>query len=381
MIKRFLLLLVILIAGCAPKYPVTGPPKDPLPGTFFSSADESLSHKELASAMKGNDFILIGESHNNPCDHKVQAGIIEEMSRTGKSFALGLEMVSVDRQDILDRFNKGLIDVDNLREMLHWDESWGFDYELYRMIFETSRKYSVPVFALNVPREITRNISRHGMESLSFEEKTFLPENIIYPPQEQVEILERQFEFHQDMIQADEPYFQRFIAAQSVWDTKMASEAIRIHKDRQEPVVILSGTMHVKKGYGIEHRLRSLMPHARVTSIVPVRSLEMITSDNPYHFFCPPVRSGMRLGIVASEEDGQVMVTGVVKGSLAENAGLEKHDEIVKVDGKHISSMADLHHAAVNAAQGDREMVMEVLRNGRKEFINIRLMRAMPATQ
>ncbi|MFN2342247.1 MAG: ChaN family lipoprotein [Desulfonatronovibrio sp.] len=374
MIKRLLLLSVILLAGCASKYPATGPLKDPLPGTFFSASDEPLFINELVSALKENDFILIGESHNNQCDHKVQARIIEEMAWTGKSFALGLEMVSVERQDTLDRFNNGLIDVDNLHEMLHWDENWGFDYELYRMIFEASSKYSVPVFALNVPGEITRNISRYGMESLSFDEKIFLPEKIIYPPQEQVEILERQFEFHQDMIQADEPYFQRFIDAQSVWDTKMASEAIRIHKESQEPVVILSGSMHVNYGHGIEHRLQSLMPQARVTSIVPARSLEMITPDNPYYFFCPPVRSGMRLGIVASEEDGKVMLTGVVKGSLAESAGLEKHDEIVNVDGKFISSMADLHQAAVDAVQGDGEMVVEVLRNGRKEFINIEFM-------
>lgn len=373
MIKRLLLLFVILIAGCAPRYPVTGPPKDPLPGTFFSASEESLSPEELGSALKGNDFILIGETHNNPCDHKVQARIIEEISRTGKSFALGLEMVSVDRQDILNKFNKGLIAVDNLHEMLHWDENWGFNYELYRVIFETSRKYSVPVFALNIPGEITRSISRHGMESLSFDEKFFLPEQIIYPPQEQLEILEKQFEFHQDMIQGDENYFQRFIAAQSVWDSKMAAEAVKIHKKMQKPVLILSGNMHVKDGYGIEHRLRSLMPYARITRIVPARSPKMISSDNPYYFFCPPVRSGMRLGIVASATDGQVIVTGVVKGSLAENAGLEKHDEIVKVDGKDISFMADLHQAAKDAVQGDGEMIVEVLRNGRQEFINIEL--------
>lgn len=373
MIKRLLFLFVILLAGCAPKHPVTGPPKDPLPGAFFSASDESLSPEELVSSLKGNDFILIGETHNNPCDHKVQVRIIEEMARTGNFFALGLEMVSVDQQDILDKFNKGLIAVDNLSDMLHWDENWGYNYELYRVIFETSRKYSVPVFALNVPGEITRNISRHGMKSLSPGEKIFLPEQIIYPPQEQLEILEKQFEFHQDMIQGDENYFQRFIAAQSVWDSKMAAEAVKIHKKMQKPVVILSGTMHVKNGYGIEHRLRSLMPYARIVRIIPARSLEMITSDNPYYFFCPPFRSGMRLGIVASATDGQVMVTGVVKGSLAENAGLEKNDEIIRVNGKDISSMADLHQAAKDAVQGDGKMEMEVLRHGRQELINVDL--------
>jgi len=373
MIKGLLVifLLSFLFAGCAPKHPVMGPREEPAPGPFFSSQKTPVNEVDLVTALKDKDFILIGESHNNACDHQIQARIIELMAMEGQEFVVGLEMVSVERQEILDRFNKGLIDTDQLPEKLGWKEKWGYDFELYRPIFDTVRKHSVNLSALNLPSQVVRSISHYGLDYLSPEDRTYLPEKLIYPPPDQLEMLKDQFYFHEDLIQADQAMFERFVAAQSAWDTSMAHEAVKARQVQQKQVIILAGTLHVDKGQGIEHRLRVLRPESRIAGIVPVRSIEEISPDNAFSYFCPPASSRMRLGIVAEMENTKVMVTGVVQGSLAMESGLEKGDQIVRANEKEVSSLADLHAAAVEALEDDHEFRLEVLRNGRLEVFEI----------
>lgn len=368
--KLLFLSLFFLLAGCASRYPMTVP-QEPSPGTFFPTDKVRIKEKDLVVSLENKDFILIGESHNNACDHQTQARIVELLSRAGQAVALGLEMVNIENQDVLDEFNKGHVNIDELQAKLGWEENWGYDFDLYRPVFEAAQTYSVPVYALNLPRQVTGNISRHGLESLSSEDAGYLPEKIIYPPQEQKQMLQKQFALHQDLIDSDQARFERFLTAQSVWDSKMAFEAIRAHEAEQKPVVILAGTSHVDKGQGIEHRLRILAPETRIASMVPVRSLENVAVDNPYHYYCPPARPKMRLGIVAAKQGQKVLVRGVVPGSPAAKAGLKKGDQIVRAGHEEVSSLADLHGAAIKALKDDLSLKLEVLRSGKPKKFEI----------
>ncbi len=370
---RILLLTAVLIlfAGCAPKYPVAIPPHEPQPGAFFSSQGDPVDETEIIASLESKEFILIGESHDNACDHRVQALILEILSSAGHEVVLGLEMVDVERQGVLDKFNSGSVTVDELPDRLNWDENWGFDFELYRPIFETANRYSIPVAALNLPSRVTRIISRHGLDHLDSEDRAFLPKTLIDPPEEQMQMLGDQFELHSELIQAEQAKFKRFVAAQSAWDTKMAYEAIRHHELTQRPVVILAGTAHVDLGQGIEYRIRALRPESRIASLVPVRSTEDISSENTFSYYCPATTGRMRLGIVAVEHEARVMITGVVQGSLAMESGLEKGDIIVRAAGEDVSSLADLHRAGVQALNENSKLILEVLRDGRPEVFDI----------
>jgi uncharacterized iron-regulated protein len=372
MIKGLLLFLALsLFVGCAPRHPAMVLHEEPAPGAFFSSQKIPVKEADLVDSLKDKDFILIGESHNKACDHRTQARLIALLASAGEEIVIGLEMVSVERRDVLDMFNAGLIDTNQLSGKLQWDEKWGFDFELYRPIFETAREYDIHMLPLNLPPNLTRHISRHGLDSLSPEDRRFMPENLIKPPPDQLQMLEDQFGLHEDFIQTDETLFSRFVAAQSAWDTKMALEAVRARDAQQKTVVILAGTGHVDKGYGIEHRLRMIKPEARIIRIIPVRSLEDISADNPYYYFCPSSRERMRLGIVAEEDGERVMITGVVRDSLAMQAGLLVGDEIVRAGDEDMSSLLDLHRAAVNALSHEHGLRLEIRRNSSLEVFEI----------
>lgn len=372
MIKNQLafLSILILLAGCASKYPVTVP-LELSSGTFFSADKGRIKDSDLAVSFEGKDFILIGESHNNGCDHQTQARIIELMSSKGHAVVLGLEMVNIEKQNVLDDFNKGQINIDKVPEILGWEQNWGYDFNLYRPVFEAVQKYAVPVYALNLPGHVTGIISRYGLEGLSREDARYLPEKIIYPPKEQKKMLQEQFALHQDLIDSEQVSFENFLTAQSVWDSKMAYEAVRVHQTEQKAVIILAGTGHVDKGQGIEHRLRVLDPEAGIAAVVPVRSFKDISSDNLYYYFCPPAQPKMRLGIVAARQGRKVLVRGVIPESSAEKAGLKKGDQIVLAGHEKVGSLADLHKAALKALDEGKSLKLEVLRSGKTKRLKI----------
>ncbi len=359
----FLCSALLIAAGCAPKMPVHVQEPAPEPGDFYTGEGERLSSQEMVEKIKDKDFILLGETHNNPCDHRVQARIMDLLAGSAVDFVLGLEMVNVRRQDVLDRFNRGEISLEELPDRLEWSKAWGHDFDLYRPVFESAREHDIPVKALNLPSEVTRSISHYGLDSLDDEDRKYLPEKVSMPPEEQLHFLEQQYEMHQEFVPEDRSELQHFVQAQSTWDSKMAEMAGQFGYEHSLPVVVLAGSEHVRMGWGIEHRLLQQDAEARVTRVLPVRDIEDISPDNPLYFYCPPVQQGrMRLGLVMSRQDDALVVAGVVEDSAAERAGFKKGDEIIGVDSRAVREMSDLHQAAVKASETGEPVVFRVLR-------------------
>jgi len=363
-IRLFFLCFALLVAaGCAPKMPVHIEEPAPQPGEFYTGQGQRLSSQELVEQIKDKDFILLGESHDNPCDHQVQARIVHLLAQSGVDHVLGLEMVNVRRQDVLDRFNKGEISLEELPDRLDWSKNWGHDFDLYRPVFESAKEFGIPVKALNLPSGVTRRISHFGLDSLDEEDRKYLPEKIFMPPEEQLSFLEKQYEVHQEFVPEDRSELHQFIQAQSTWDSKMAEMAGQYGCEYSLPVVILAGSEHVRMGWGIEHRLLKQDEDARVARVLPVRDVEDISPDNPLYFYCPPVQQGrMRLGLVMSRQDDALVVRGVVEGSAADRAGFKQGDEIVGIDTRAVHDMSDLHEAAVKASETGEPIVFQVLR-------------------
>jgi uncharacterized iron-regulated protein len=56
----------------------------PLAGTIWNSAFEAVTIKELEQAVLNARFILLGEIHNNPDHHRLQAQLIDALVKAGR---------------------------------------------------------------------------------------------------------------------------------------------------------------------------------------------------------------------------------------------------------------------------------------------------------
>ncbi len=391
LIHRFLraagaLALAALLAACASLPELSGimPEPEPEPmqpvmpdfdvprGAFFTvnaSGAYLLDDADFGKLAGSVGYVLLGEGHSVVCDHGVQARALRAMAAAGVPPALGLEMVSVDKEPVLERFSRGEIPVDKLEKALDWGKVWGFPFDLYRPVFEAAAELKLPVAALNLPRDVVRALSAKGLEGLTPEQAAWMPYQLVPPPPAQVESLRAGFEMHSQFRAKDEAPdrdLERFVAVQSAWDTKMAEAAVEARNKYERPVAILAGSGHVENGWGIAYRLLGLDPATAVLLVMPWRGDEPVDPQAGNVFFHCPETHASRLGFTLEARDKSALVVSVAPGSAAEKAGFKAGDELVEAGGQAVDGLWSLHTAAAKAKAEGKPLTFGILREGQR---------------
>lgn len=294
-LQLMLLIGFVLLSGCAARQ---AEPSLEEPA-FFLPGGATMSEAQIMERLRRADFILAGERHNSERDHKIQARLLELAARGGRPPVVGLEMLPRDRYDAdLDDFIHERLCLEILPTALGWESEWGYAFELYAPIFAALRDWQLPAYGLNIDNDLRKKASRLGMAGLSAAQRSRLPAAVVLPPPAQREMLAGIFAMHAGMRgrrpSGDPPSievavpgkgqgrerqvlmqlslkkpFERFVLIQSLWDTVMAEQALKLHRQSGRPVLILAGSAHVAHGHGIAHRLRLFAPGARILSIMP----------------------------------------------------------------------------------------------------------------
>ena len=236
-------------------------------GIIYAHLDHRLydlqKNKEIfladaISDLKKNRIILVGEHHTNQSHHFGQLNVIQSLREAGVQVAIGLEMFRNDSQQALDQWVAGNISEKEFEEIYY--DNWTYPWSVYRLIFEYARDEKIPMIGLNVPREITRQVSRRGFNSLSEEQKGKLAEVSCRVDKEYMDYIKKAFGGHGH----GKINFTYFCEAQLVWDTAMAVNTLEYLKKEPDAVVILlAGAGHVQKGaVPRQIRDRSQVPHA-----------------------------------------------------------------------------------------------------------------------
>jgi uncharacterized iron-regulated protein len=406
MSRLILPLLLAMLAGCAKPAAVTPPWVSPPPGSFLSATAEPLPDAEVVRLAGRADFILMGESHTNPCDHAIQTRLIEALAKSGQRFSIGLEMLPVTSQSVLDRFNARGITAGDLGEEVGWEKLWGYSYALYKPIFESAEKFDLPVIALNIPRQALVTFRDKGNIGLGEADRNALPRRIIPASPAQKAALEMQVGLHQSMrtptaAPKDTPaadaktpgvmpreapsmndMAEKFYLVQALWDSMMAEQALTWKERLARPMLILAGSGHVEHGWGIEYRLRTLDPKAVCLSVMPVRDAEDFkaqtdTSQRPMpaeqvYFYCAAQHKS-RLGMNILFEEKAMRVESVEPGSKADIAGLMAGDVLVEAAGRPLTEAMDLHFAAMAASRQNKPLELTVQRAGQTVHLAIPL--------
>jgi uncharacterized iron-regulated protein len=350
--------LLVVPMGCkrysdmteAPKPAAQTPASGVTPGQFLDGDGLPVDEARLGAQAAQAAYVLIGEGHPIACDHLAQARVLVLMAEAGAPPVVGLEMVSLDMQPVLDLFNKGLIGVDDLEEGLKWSASWGYPFEVYRPLFETARKYDLPLFALNAPRDVARKAGKDGLKGLTMEERLGLPAKIIASPPEQEGYLRQVFDSHPGGQPKDvKAAWKSFLTVQALWDTTMARRAVEARVALRRPVAVIAGAGHVERGWGVASRLAVFDPQGQRLLIMPWRGGEgPDKAEADLFFYCPEVKRP-RLGVTLEVTDQAIVIKAVEAGSRAEAAGFKPGDVLVSAGGTPLKKLSDLHEATVRA--------------------------------
>ena len=306
------------------------------------AATSLMPVRKIVRYISGDRIIYVSEKHDEPGHHAAQKKIIELLHKRGVKLAVGMEMFQRPSQKALDRYLAGKIDERAFLKQAEYFRRWGFDYHLYRPIVEYCRQNSIPVIALNLPKEISSVIARKGIEGLSAKERSTLPEDIDMDNRLYRRHLRDIFSQHS---QTEMDNFEYFFQAQVAWDETMADTAasyLMNHPGRS--LVVLAGMGHIAYGYGIPSRVARRIPGIESSIIINDPGDDMVPEAGDFFLFPPAgqAEKAPKLGVVIDDSNGTIVIKRVMPGSPAEKGGVKAGDIIEALDGHDVRDINDL---------------------------------------
>ncbi|MGB5899120.1 MAG: ChaN family lipoprotein [Geitlerinemataceae cyanobacterium] len=243
----------LLLTTCAYAGNVT--PVEVVPVVALQPAS---TQTEILNDLAAADIIYLGEIHDRPEDRQGQLEILAALYRDNPKMAIGLEMFQRPFQGVLDDYLAGNITEAELVERSEYDRRWGFPWESYAPLLRFAKEHQLPVLALNVPSEVTRKVAREGLESLTAEEREYIPpfSEIRTDNADYRQMVQEVYEAHASAGHGNSTGFDRFFTAQVLWDETMAESIAQFHQANPDTrIVAIAGRGHVIYGYGIPSRV------------------------------------------------------------------------------------------------------------------------------
>jgi uncharacterized iron-regulated protein len=225
------------------------------------------------------DVVYLGERHDSTADHAAQLTIIEGLYAENPDMAIALEMFQRPFQPVIDRYLAGDIAEAELIEQTEYLERWGFPWEFYAPFLRFAQAHDLPVLALNAPSEITRQIAREGLDSLSGDDFRYIPPvtDIDTSNEDYRAFVAEAFGAHGSHGSFD---LDNFFAAQVMWDETMAMTIADFKTANPETqVVVLAGNGHVIYGHGIPDRVQRRLGDDLTQQIVLLNPIERFEEE------------------------------------------------------------------------------------------------------
>lgn len=315
---------------------------------------------EVMERVAGKKIVYVGENHNQFSHHVMELEIIKDLHRRGKKIAIGMEMFQRPFQKALDDYIEGRIDERELLKKTQYFKRWGFDYNLYRPILEFARSERIPVVALNMKQEIVDKVFRSGLDSLSEDERKFVPSAMDFSDEAYRKRLEKIFREHEDFGAEN---FDFFYQAQVLWDETMSEsidEFLKVHPS--DHMVVLAGNGHLAYGSGIPKRTERRNGYDDAI-ILNDADLEKDIADYVLFPKTVPGVSSPKLMVLLKEKGGKVEIAGFPPESNSEKAGIKVGDRILSIDHTPVRDIDDVKIDLLFRSKGEKAKV-RILRKG-----------------
>lgn len=225
------------------------------PGFTNTTSSKPATIDEIAAACDDVQFVLVGESHATPSNHKVQGDLMRALAKRGRNVTVGMEMFTRDHQLYVNGLSYGSKSIEEFEESSNWKTQWGHSYAAYRPALEAIRDLHLPIVALNVPRPWVSQATRQGYDSFDEMQRKWVP---------MLDLTNKDHEMVFTALMGGHPPNMGGIniyAGQVTWDTGMAKSALdwrRTWPGSKNIMVIMAGAGHVMYGQGIAYRLGQL---------------------------------------------------------------------------------------------------------------------------
>lgn len=240
---------------------------------LFGGKSGKPAHGEASfkSLVWRSDVVYVGETHDEPLDHMAQFEALKAMKiAKGSKIAVGFEMLQQAQQPILDDYAAGKLTEAEFLEKIDWKKTWGFDYAMYKPLFDFIVQHRLRALALNVPRKLVGKVARGGLAGLAPEERALLPEKLeVTAHKKYNEYMKKTFEAHMSTASAQSISLDNYLASMAAWNEGMGAKVAEfVNANPGWSVLVVAGNGHLLYNAAIPASVKSRTDGLRQVSFL-----------------------------------------------------------------------------------------------------------------
>ncbi|MBO0663801.1 ChaN family lipoprotein [Jiella sp. MQZ9-1] len=224
---------------------------NPLVGGIFQGDGRPSDAASLLGAAQSARYLLLGENHDNPDHHRLQADIVSDLAKESNDMALVFEMIPQHLNGVVADFGTKSdmsLDLDTLGDKLAWSQRGWPDFSMYRPLFEAAKSEGLPVSGGDLDPAVVSSMARNGLSALPPEERKRLSLDDAVKPENLAELMDEIRDAHCGLMPSSA--LAAMADAQQARDRSLAAAMIDAAKTGDKAVLI-AGAGHVRKDRGV----------------------------------------------------------------------------------------------------------------------------------
>jgi uncharacterized iron-regulated protein len=237
----------------------------PLTGRIWEvSSGRFVDRQSLVIRLARADFLLLGERHDNPDHHRLQAEVLHSLIAAGRRPAVGFEMFGLDDATaIADHLAAAPNDAAGLGRAVNWNQRGWPDWAMYQVIAEVALEAKLRIVPTNLPLGSARMMRSAGLAAIEPRETRDLG---VDPPLSESMSARLAADIRASHCgYASEASVKAMVTVQRARDAQMAQSLIAAGDP--DGAVLVAGAGHVRSDYGIPIYLTANAAGKRVISI------------------------------------------------------------------------------------------------------------------
>jgi uncharacterized iron-regulated protein len=270
----------------------------------------AVEARTLEDALATADFVLLGETHDNPDHHLMQARLVRALVDHGRRPAVAFEMLDTNQQAAVDAALKGPApSADAIADAVRWSRSGWPSFSIYRPVFAAAVDEGLPIVAANLARARIEELVDQGPSALP----PRLREEVERPLPDDVALAMRDEMRNSHCGKLPEDILDPMVLGQRARDAQMTDRLVASGRDG---AVLIAGTGHARTDRGVPAALAHAAPGKKVLSVAFIE----VSPDG-----CAPEDYAASFGAKALPFDYVVFTPGTQREDPCKGMKTRKH--------------------------------------------------------
>ena len=214
----------------------------PLIGTWWDVTEQrEVSWEKVVATAKPFTYVLLGEKHDNPDHHWLQAQMLKAVIEDNESVAIGFEMLNDP-----DKLSNSWQTTEEFASAVDWNRSGWPDFSIYEPIFRVALDTKSTIVAANPSSSFLMTTMQEGWDSIPQKELATLGLDVPLPEAA-----------HKDLEQAiitghcgytNPKMTAMMVIGQRLKDAWMARQLVRAESEKK---FLIAGNGHIRKDRGV----------------------------------------------------------------------------------------------------------------------------------